>query len=182
MQALVAVPSLLEKMTKKCLCCLMQLQSRARLPPRETITEIESHGSLSDGVMGIGLKQGSCPPGSVPFLKTTKLGSLNHSAIVNFVKMRAKSFHMRSHSSKLPMDDDDSDTSDNDDDDSGSSNNDDDHDDSDSHDDDENNENGDQNDGDDDDDNDDDNDSQDDDDSDNNSADHFRHNLNQHEV
>ncbi|KAF3783742.1 hypothetical protein EJ110_NYTH31816 [Nymphaea thermarum] len=87
--------------------CKYELQSRARLPPRETTTtttEIESHGSLSDNISGIGLKEKSCPPGSVPFLKETKSGPLNYSAIDNFARSRAKSFHMRSNSTKLLMD------------------------------------------------------------------------------
>ncbi|KAF3783743.1 hypothetical protein EJ110_NYTH31818 [Nymphaea thermarum] len=85
--------------------CKYELQSRARLPPRETTTtEFESHGSLSDNISGIGLKEKSCPPGSVPFLKATKSGPLNYSAIDNFARSRARFFHMRSNSTKLLMD------------------------------------------------------------------------------
>lgn len=116
MQLVAAIPFkgshyLREEMSKKCFCFRMQMQSRTRSrPPTQTVTEIEPHRSLNDSVGGMDLKEGSCPRGSVPFLKATKSGPLDHSAIANFARSREMFFRLKSNSTELPTgysDDDD---------------------------------------------------------------------------
>ncbi|XP_031498801.1 uncharacterized protein LOC116263271 [Nymphaea colorata] len=69
-------------------------QLRAELlPHRVKIMEDKTREPTHDNLEGIGPKMESCPPGSVPFLKATKAGSLNLSAINDFKGSSTQFFH-----------------------------------------------------------------------------------------
>ncbi|XP_031504414.1 uncharacterized protein LOC116267011 [Nymphaea colorata] len=77
-------------------------QSRANFMLQGTIAAKNKTRELaSDRSGGIDLEEERCPPGTVPFLKATKAGPLNFSAIDDLVRSRAKFF---SGSRTVPLD------------------------------------------------------------------------------
>ncbi|KAF3783102.1 hypothetical protein EJ110_NYTH33061 [Nymphaea thermarum] len=69
-----------------------QLQLTEKILPQGTISaKNKSHESAGDKLRKIDSKGRSCPPGSVPFLKATKAGPLNLSALEDFARSRASS-------------------------------------------------------------------------------------------
>ncbi|XP_031493322.1 uncharacterized protein LOC116259605 [Nymphaea colorata] len=54
--------------------------------------ESKFHEPVNEKLGGVGPRRWSCPPGSVSFLKATKAGPLNYSALDSFTRSRAKFF------------------------------------------------------------------------------------------
>ncbi|KAF3796644.1 hypothetical protein EJ110_NYTH01801 [Nymphaea thermarum] len=66
------------------------IRENAKLKARKAETKF--HEPVNEKFRGVGPQRWSCPPGSVSFLKATKAGPLNYSALDSFTRSRAKFF------------------------------------------------------------------------------------------